>query len=88
MNNARRKEIAAIVDKLDALHDLVSEIQESIDTLRDDEQEAFDNMPESLQQSSRGCASEEAVSSLSDASSMLEDLDIETLRGYLESASE
>lgn len=47
MNNARRKAIMRIAEKLE---DLKTEFE----ALRDEEQEAFDNMPESLQSSERG----------------------------------
>lgn len=47
MNKARRKEIAAIVAELEGLKD-------RLETIASDEREAFDNMPESLQESERG----------------------------------
>ena len=47
MNKVRRKELARVVDLLDRARDL-------LDTIRDEEQEAFDNLPESIQYSERG----------------------------------
>jgi len=38
-----------------------------IEGIADDERESYDNMPEGLQQSDRGTASEEAAEELSDA---------------------
>lgn len=38
MNNERRKRIAAVIDKLD-------EAKSELEEIRDEEQEAFDNMP-------------------------------------------
>ena len=51
MNLARKKQIAALTLELDAL-------RTKFETLRDEEQEAYDNMPESLQSSDRGTQSE------------------------------
>jgi exonuclease VII small subunit len=59
MNKTRRKNIEEI---LQALEDSMSELV----TERDDEQEYFDNMPESFQGSERGEKSENAISSLTD----------------------
>ena len=47
MNNTRRKQI----EKLTAQ---IEEIKETIESLRDEEQDAFDNLPESLQGGERG----------------------------------
>ena len=47
MNKVRRKELARVVDLLDQARDL-------LETIRDEEQEAFDNLPESIQYSERG----------------------------------
>ena len=60
MNNKRRKEISKIVSTLEGVRDRLSEVV-------DEEQSAFDNMPESLQGSDRGCESEEAIDCLNDA---------------------
>ena len=47
MNKARRNEIERIINALEDLRD-------DILNVADDERDAFDNMPESLQQSERG----------------------------------
>ena len=47
MNNTRRKAIAKIAERLE-------ELKTDFELLRDEEQEAFDNMPESIQESERG----------------------------------
>ena len=60
MNNKRRREISKIVSTLEDVRDRLSEVV-------DEEQIAFDNMPESIQGSDRGCDSEEAIGYLSDA---------------------
>lgn len=60
MNNTRRKAIQAIMNKLE-------EIMEEIECIKDEEQEAFDNLPESIQTSERGEAMESAVYNLDEA---------------------
>lgn len=67
MNKARRKEIARIVEKLRELH---SDLQ----AVRDEEQEYVDNMPESLQQGSKGEAAQEATDALDSALDELESM--------------
>lgn len=57
MNNARRKQINEAIDALDAILTV-------IESILDDEQEAFNNTPESLQSSERGERAQEAINSL------------------------
>ena len=66
MNNTRRKAIQQIIVHLTDLH-------ADIEALRDEEQEAYDNLPESLQESERGEAMSTAVYNLDDA---MDDLDL------------
>ena len=47
MNKIGRKQIEAIINKLESLRD-------EIETLKDEEQEKYDNLPDSLQDSERG----------------------------------
>ena len=52
-------------------------IQEACDTLnevRDEEDEAYDNLPESLQEGDRGDAMQEAIDTLDDAIAYLDDV--------------
>lgn len=70
MNNDRRIRILAAASFLD--FDFEEAIGR-IEAIRDDERDAFDNMPESLQDGERGQTSEEAQSALEEALSALED---------------
>ena len=54
MNKNRRKAIGDIYDKL-------IDIQSDLECIRDEEQEAFDNLPESIQYSERGERMEEYI---------------------------
>ena len=47
MNKIGRKQIEAIINKIESLRD-------EIGTLKDEEQEKYDNLPDSLQDSERG----------------------------------
>nr|DAW99498.1 MAG TPA: hypothetical protein [Bacteriophage sp.] len=65
MNNSRRKRISKIADAL-------NELKGQIDELYKEEQEAFENIPESLQGTERYEAAENAVDMLYSASSRIE----------------
>lgn len=74
MNAVRRKQLSALQDRIIALQsdyaDLIAEceaIAADVETLRDEEQEAFDNLGENLQQGERGQAMEQAVSDMESA---------------------
>ena len=60
MNKMRRKQLAEIQDKL-------AEIRDMIDSVLSDEQEAFDNLPESLQDGERGEAMQAAIDAMESA---------------------
>lgn len=66
MNNERRKRLAAVAKQIDELPDL-DEIKSELESIRDDEQEAYDAMPESLQQGERGQLSEAAIQAIENA---------------------
>lgn len=57
MNKERREELLDVVQLLDEAIDRLEEI-------RDDEQDAFDSLPEGLQYSSRGDAMQDAIDTL------------------------
>ncbi len=63
MNKERRKRIQDAIRKIESL----------VQNILDDEQESYDNMPESLQMSNNGLVSEEAQDSLEAAIEALEE---------------
>lgn len=65
MNKERRTRLAAIAQQIAGL------IEEA-EALRDQEQDAFDNMPEGLQQSERGETMEQAIEAIATAIDGLE----------------
>jgi hypothetical protein len=66
MNKQRRQRIAKALDLLAQAHELV-------DTVLSEESEAYENMPEGLQQSERGAQMEAAVDALNEASNSLDE---------------
>lgn len=74
MNKDRRERLRVIIEKIG---DLKGEIEE----LKDEEQGAFDNMPEGFQEAERGLAMEAAVEMMDDAMN-----DIDTAITALEGA--
>ena len=74
MNRTRREAIDDLIEQLE-------NIQQQIETLKDEEQTAYDNMPEGLQCSERGETITEAIHNLESAESSVEEA-----IGYLTSA--
>lgn len=68
MNDERRNAIRWALAR-------ITEARTVIEQCKDAEQEAFDNLPESLQAGARGEAMEEAISTLDDAQTDLESLE-------------
>ncbi len=75
MNKQRRKWIDELIDKVSALKDEIDEVLQ-------EEQDYYDNMPENLQSSERGETAEEAIYSLEEAESCLDDC-ISNLEGAI-----
>ena len=76
MNKQRRNRLQKVIDQLEELKVEVSSICE-------EEQEAYDNMPESLQDGERGSQMYENISTLEDQESNFDEL-IENLQELIE----
>lgn len=76
MNKARRKWLEDIIGKLE-------EQKDELDSLINEEQEAYDNMPESLQDGERGTAMYDSISDLESERDSLEDV-MQNLQEILE----
>ena len=74
MNNDRRNRIALLISEMD-------DITARIEALQEEEQEAYDAMPEGLQSSERGEQAYGAADALSNAASYANDI-----RDYLDNA--
>jgi hypothetical protein len=66
MNKDRRKRISSVVDSINVA-------LEEVRDLAAEEQDAFDAMPEGLQDSERGQAASDAASAIEEAVGMLEE---------------
>ena len=49
MNRERRKSLMELVGRIDELQSEINDIAEALESLKDEEQEYLDNMPENLQ---------------------------------------
>lgn len=67
MNKARRKKLQELLEQLVTIKD-------ELDMVQEEEQEAFDNLPESLQYSERGQQMEQAIENMSSACDYLDDV--------------
>ena len=65
MNKARRK-------VLDELYQKIDEIRSDLQMIMDEEQEAFDNLPESLQNGEKGNMMQSAIDQMSEADEALQ----------------
>lgn len=64
MNKARRKNLETIIAKLEAIREPMGTIWNDLREVADEEQEAYDNMPESLQESERGQQMQEYIDTM------------------------
>lgn len=93
MNKLRRKEIKEQIGKLQVLKDKIDEqmvefsekledIKSEIDRLYEEEEECYNNLPESLQEGERGEAMQTAIDNLENASNDIQYL-IDELEGIM-----
>ena len=66
MNKPRRKRIDAILQKLE-------ELSEELCIIKEEEEEAFENLPESLQETERGESMQDAINNMDEAISNISD---------------
>lgn len=69
MNAARRK-------KLDEINQTLAEARAELETVRDEEQEYYDNMPESFQSGERGAKAQEAIDAMETVIDDLENIEL------------
>jgi len=90
MNNQRRKDLKAIQERFSDLQSTITELLSDLESLKDEEQEYFDNMPEGLQGSEKGEKAENAISYLDEAIGEGENIhgSIDSIIESIETASE
>ena len=76
MNKARRKELSDVIRGLNIMQDKgdLYSIINDLDSIKDDEQDYYDNIPENLQYSQRAEDSEQAIDNLEEALSLLNEI--------------
>jgi hypothetical protein len=87
MNNTRRKEIARVVAILQEVGPMIAEARDIVESVKDEEEEAHQSLPESLQDGERGQTMQEAIDALDEAHSALDEFDIDAITQSLETAS-
>lgn len=73
MNNTRRRRINELKTQIDFVNSTLKEVNKKLSSILNEEQDAFDNMPEGLQGSYRGMCSEDAIDDMNEAGALLDD---------------
>lgn len=74
MNKERRGKINNIKLRFQSTQTELKQLSSELSSILNDEQNAFDNMPEGLQSSYRGMCSEDAIDSMEEASDKLDEV--------------
>lgn len=90
MNAVRRKEISRVLRRLTDLTEDLSDILGDIENIKDEESEALENIPESLQETERYAQSEAAADNLEEAYAIFSDMrdSLDDVINSLEAAQE
>lgn len=84
MNKARRASLKLALTKIETLTACIEEIKEDLQSVLDEEEEAYENLPESLQESERGQQMQEYIEALEAAVDSLDEFDAEELYSSIE----
>lgn len=85
MNAKRRNAIESVINELiEKFEEIKAEAIDQLSEIRDGEQEAYDNLPEALQDSERGENMQNCIDALEYFMSDLENLEIEGTDNLLE----
>lgn len=74
MNNARRKQLKDAIGLLEKAHENIEDARIIIESVRDEEQDAYDNLPESLQEGEKGEAINECIDQLDEVFYEVDDM--------------
>lgn len=88
MNNDRRKDLADIRGQLEELNATFDDLKTRLEQCKDDEQEYYDNMPESLQGGEKGERAQAAVDALDEAYNALDEISFDDVIANIETACE
>ena len=78
MNKQRREKIRQLKARFQDIQTEIKQASSELSSILNEEQDAFDNMPEGLQSSYRGMCSEDAIDSMEESSEKLDEV-IESL---------
>src|SRR3546814_5038002 len=88
MNAQRRKQLEEARAILESAQERLDEAKQLLEAIRDDEQDYYDNMPESFQGGDKGCAAEAAIDQLSTAIDDIDLVDFDTFFNAIDERSE
>lgn len=74
MNNKTRTQLRKISNEMDALLAKIEDLKTDLESIQEDEQDKYDNMPEQLQDTDNGCRMYEGIEQLEDLVSRLDSL--------------
>jgi len=74
MNKERRKELCRAIDLLDEAKSKLEEATEIVQTCKDEEEECYCSLPESLQEGEKGDTMQENIDNLDEALTTIEDM--------------
>ena len=74
MNKQRREKIRQLKVKFQEVQTELKQLSGELSSILNEEQDAFDSMPENLQGSYRGMCSEDAIDSMEEASDKLDEV--------------
>ena len=74
MNNQRRKDIREAMSLLEDAAAKLEQAKSILETAGEEERDAYDNLPESIQEGERGCAMEEAADNIDEIVSDIDDM--------------
>mgnify|MGYP000448870495 CR=1 FL=1 len=74
MNKQRREKIGKLKARIQSTQIELKRLSGELSSILDEEQDAFDNMPEGLQSSYRGMCSEDSIDSMEEASDKLDEV--------------
>lgn len=75
MNKDRRKTLLKIIHQLEEVKTLLESLKDDVSQCQEEEQDYYDNMPESLQNGDKGERASEAIEKMTEAVDNLESLD-------------
>ncbi len=84
MNKPRRAALKLVMTQLEEIKTMIEQAAEDLEAIRDEEQEALENMPESLQEGERGQAMQEYIDAMEGVMDELTEFDVDGLYEQIE----